>query len=369
MATENTFRLFPNKKLRAFDGMAVTADVWDQAHTYHDQFQRTHNLFFHGAGILTGLEVIASDPPDRMVYILPGVAVDLAGQIIVLPEAVAYDIGNDIEGQLFLLLSYRESAPRSSNGNEQSSPQFTESQYSITARPAIPDQPVVELARFNRESRTAFLLDAQNPLEPRLNEIDLRYRHAIDLATASPMTVGVIYQGKVREPVHGSGLARTTYELSHASRVNMVVEDNQQLNPNVLGFTMLYLVAEGKFQLNASQIKGLQGYLERGGTLLLESCDEESAADLKALCEKLGTALNPLQAGDPLLLQPYLFAAPPVEGGEVLIGEGVIFSSAAIGPFWAGKSGKKTASRAELRTAVEWAANLAFYALERRRTA
>ena len=78
---------------------------------------------------------------------------------------------------------------------------------------------------------------------------------------------------------------------------------------------------------------------------------------------------NSLQAGDPLLLQPYLFATPPVESGEVLAGDGVVFSSAAFGPLWFGRSGKRAASRAELRSAVEWAANVAFYAIERRRTA
>ena len=43
--------------------MAVTAQVWEEAHEYHRQQLRFHALLSHRPGILAGLEVIASQPP------------------------------------------------------------------------------------------------------------------------------------------------------------------------------------------------------------------------------------------------------------------------------------------------------------------
>src|SRR5690606_6939207 len=102
MLTREALSIFPHKRIRAVDGMAVTAEVWEEAHDYHRQLNRLHTVLHHGAGIVTGLEVIASDPPDNSVYLLPGLAVDSVGQTIVVPEPRAYDLGN-AEGRLYLI--------------------------------------------------------------------------------------------------------------------------------------------------------------------------------------------------------------------------------------------------------------------------
>ena len=118
MANNNDIlKEFPNKRIRAIDGMAVTSDVWENAHDYHRQSQRFHNLYAHGSGIVNGLSVVASDPPDTSVYILPGVAVDSAGHMIVITEPTAYDIGRQVDGPLHLVLTFGESRPRS-EGNQ-----------------------------------------------------------------------------------------------------------------------------------------------------------------------------------------------------------------------------------------------------------
>ena len=89
MSTEDLLKIFPDKWIKPVDGLAVTAEVWEEAHDHHRQGQRFHAILHHGSGVITGLEVMASDPPDTSVYILPGVAVDPAGQTIVLPQPVA----------------------------------------------------------------------------------------------------------------------------------------------------------------------------------------------------------------------------------------------------------------------------------------
>ncbi len=86
MFTREVMGLFPRKRIRAVDGMAVTAEVWEEAHEYHRNVGQLHAVLQHGAGIVTGFDVIASEPADNSVYIMPGLAIDAIGNPIFAPE-------------------------------------------------------------------------------------------------------------------------------------------------------------------------------------------------------------------------------------------------------------------------------------------
>jgi hypothetical protein len=350
--------------------MVVTAEVWREAHEYHRQTQQFHALFSHGPGILTGLEVIASDPPNRSVYVLPGIAVDSAGRTIVLPEPVAYDFGSEIEGALYLLLGHGESRPRT-DPNKQDGPRYVHHEFSLSARPTLPDVPVVELARLTRETRSSPFSDAQNPVHPRVNEIDLRFRREIGIHAQRTVTVAVSYLGNVTAKVYGQGVGYLARALNRLPAYHIVVDDDVPLAPGVQNYTLIYLVGEGDLELNRSQINGLHGYIERGGTLFVESCDVDSALALSQYIKDMGVNLEPLPSRHSLLLRPHLFAAPPAgfedEGSvEVLVGEGVVFSSRGYGRLWYGEHRDGPPTREAIRSAVEWGANLVAFALGRR---
>ncbi len=368
MASDNLLTLFPQRKVRPYDGMPVTADVWDAAHTYHDQAQRSHNLFFHGAGVLVGMEVVASDPPDQMVYILPGAAVDPTGQLIVLPEPVGYALGADTEGQLYLYISYRKSITSSRSTEGDTSPEYTEDQFSIAASANLPEKPVIELARFRRESRAAAIRDAVDPLHPRAGEIDLRFRQLIPLRAETLVTAAVVYLGKGVEKDLGSGLARVSGEVRHTAHLNLVVDDGVEFSPEVLAYTLVCLSAAGAFQVSPAQVKGLKGYLERGGMLFLEYADDPAKDCFMELCAQLALELKPLAGSHPLLTQPYLFSAPPAGGvdGLALAADGVLLSGKRYGKAWSGGAAAEAPARDQLRTLVEWAANLLTVAVGRR---
>jgi hypothetical protein len=55
---------FQFKRVNPFEGLVVDADTWRDAHTYHRDQQRLHVLAYHQIGIVSGLEVTASDPSD-----------------------------------------------------------------------------------------------------------------------------------------------------------------------------------------------------------------------------------------------------------------------------------------------------------------
>jgi hypothetical protein len=369
---EDLLQQFPLKKIKPMNGMAVTAEVWEEAHEYHARQQRFHALFGHGPGIVTGLEVIASDPPDTSVYILPGIAIDQVGQTIVLPQPVAYDIGHEMDGLLYLLISYGESRPRADNGTGQSDgPLYTHSEFSIFARNSLPATPAVELARVVRRSREDRFLDAQNPSYPSLNEIDLRFRR--EVGAPREISVAVCYLGHIKEKSHGRGASYLARSLNHLGRYHVFVDDDVALAPGIESHTLIYLVGQGEFELSRSQMNGLFNYVQKGrGTLLIESCDTEAQAVFTNFLETVGFELAGLQPGHRLLTEPYLFGAPPAgyetQGRPVVdVADGVIFSTCQYGRLWQGERRGGIATREDIRSAVEWGGNILTYALERRR--
>ena len=62
MTQDDALKAAPIRRIQSFDGMAVTAQVWDESHAYHQLYRRLHARPGHGTGILTGLEVIGPDP-------------------------------------------------------------------------------------------------------------------------------------------------------------------------------------------------------------------------------------------------------------------------------------------------------------------
>lgn len=375
MTNKDWLQEFPSKRIKPVDGMAVTAQVWEEAHEYHHQRQRFHTMLYHGAGVVTGLEVIASDPPDTSVYILPGVAVDPAGRTIVLPQPVSYDIGQEMKGLLYLLLSHGESRPRAGESQgQEGGPTYIHAEFSISARTALPNSPCVELARVERDSRKDPFLDAHNPAHPNPNEIDLRFRR--EVGAPRRVSVAVCYLGEVADKKHGRGASYLAHALSHQGRYYVTVDDDVSLAPGVEANALIYLVGQGEFELSSGQMNGLFNFVTRGrGTLFIESIDSASESSFLNILRATEMTPEPLQPGHRLLVHPYLFIVPPPgfeleteEIPKVLVRDGVIFSPCNYGLVWQGEIRDGVPSREQIRSAIEWGSNIVAYARDRRRT-
>jgi hypothetical protein len=379
MTDKELLQEFPARRIQPLDGMAVTAQVWEEAHDYHRRFQQLHDRVRHGPEIVTGLGVIASDPPDSSVYILPGVAVDPRGQVIVVTEPVAYDVGA-AHGLLYLLLTYEESSP-TPDRDQEDSPLYVQAQFGIEATMAWPDTPCLELARVRRRDRKAPLVDAREAEHPAPNEIDLRFRPdaaQAGAATKAIASIAVCYTGGLKNVQQGHGANYLARALRHAGR-RAWVDDRVPLASGLETYTLVYLVGRDAFQLNRDEMSALYAYLQAGGTLLIESCrrgdedgDPPSDASFLDLLGSMGVELKKVQRGHDLLVSPHLFAAPPPgyeTGGPpaVSVGGGVIFSTGDYGCLWQGERRGRAASREEIRTAMEWGENIIAYALKRSR--
>jgi hypothetical protein len=366
---EDLTKFYPLKRIKPVDGMAVTAEVWNDAHQYHQQHNQFHNLLQHGWGIVTGLQVIASDPPDSSIYIQPGVAVDQLGRCIVLQQPVSYEIGNELEGLIYLLISYSETAVDTSQATQPGAPQFIQSGFSITARSTLPNSPVVELARIYRTSRKEPFVDAVLPLAPTPNEIDLTRRR--QLRVLREVNLSISYLGSA-SPSYGQGLFLLANTLNQTTSLQVNVLDEAQLAPGIELNDLICLVGQGPFEFTQGLINGLSNYVKKGqGTLWIESLDAEASASFNNLLQGMSAQLTPLSGRHSLLSTPHLFNTPP-QGydlntpPEVYVDEGILLSTAQYGQLWQGQNKQGPALREQIRAAVEWGQNLIWYAANRR---
>lgn len=387
MISRELLREFPTKRVDAEDGMAVTANVWELAHEYHRQRLRFHDLLRHGPGILTGLEVIASDPADSTVYVMPGIAVDSCGEVIALTAPMAYDLGSS-HGLLFLLLTYHESRHSLRPGHDDDEIPTIDCQFGIEATVSPPEEAYVELARVRRPDHGGAVTDARDPLHPLPNELDLRYRPQIPFTGHRVVSIAVCPVGADTGTTHDQGvdhLARTLRQSGYRVCVDHAVPLTAALGRGPGAYTLLHLVGRGAFKPSRDEMIALNAYLEAGGTVLFESCPPDASggepladASFLDLLSSLGIKLDELPRGHELLLNPHLFAAPPSgsagaasgTGGDgsahVMAAGGVIFSRCDYGCLWQGDRGGGPASRDEIRTAMEWGENLVTFALARR---
>ncbi len=387
MNSQELFKQFPIRRIKPFDGMVVTAEVWDEVQEYHRQQLRYHNLLSHQSGILTGLEVIASDPPDSSVYVQPGIAVDSSGRTIILPEALSYDLGA-AQGPLYLRLSYDESQPKADDSGLTSLTDpadvmlFIRAQYGLEAAADPPDPagPYIELARLYRQHANSVITNAKQAVQPGLNEIDLRFRRELNHQALPTVRLAVCYAGKARANSaqrHGNG-ARQLARALRQKNYQAWVDDAVELTPgaDLSAYTLVYLVAQDTPKLDPDEMTVLYTYLQGGGTLLLEVCRKITAAEAMAaafldMLSSFGIKVADLPPDHSLLTEPYFFAVPPVgydavDTSSIKIGDGVIVSTYDYGCVWQGERHGQPATREEIRAAHEWGTNLVAYALARR---
>ncbi|HEX2981252.1 MAG TPA: DUF4159 domain-containing protein [Anaerolineaceae bacterium] len=363
---KDTFSLFPKKHLLPYDGMSITANVWTEAHTYHRQMLNAHQIFMHGSGIITGLEVVASDPADTVVFVLPGAAVDDAGQMIVLTEPVAYDLGKKIDGRLHLLLLHREVKANGEESEESNGPAYLKDEFVIIARPDMVDVPHVELARIFRQSANDPISDAADPNEPQPNTLDLRFRRILCPPPVEQVLAGVCYLGSGAKAGFARGLARAGKALAETASYQMIVDDNVSLDQAALAYRLLYLVGSKGASLSEAQAQILRGFVEAGGKILVDF--SEAMDDDKAVVELLkpaGIQVKKVAASDPIYQAPFLFAVPPkgscAPAGKAAAwsdGNSAVCVNAGYGPVWNGQTTAAPLERSEIRDATEWGVNL-----------
>jgi len=99
------------RRVNPYKGLVIDVPIWADAHNYHREQQRLHALSMHGYGVVTGMDVVAWNPPDNSVVIYPGVAIDPDGNVIVVTEPQRFNIRTEESGIAYVAVEYSEIPP------------------------------------------------------------------------------------------------------------------------------------------------------------------------------------------------------------------------------------------------------------------
>jgi len=181
MADEQGF-----KRINFFKGFVTTTKDWNEAERYHVEKRKLHNRYFHGAGVVAGfrqeLTVQARNRGDLSIEIAPGYALDGQGNDIILWETEIRTINKGdykLPMTIYVVAKYVEEytdfVAYKENLDFKGHRRILEKakiDFSIT-EPEIRNE--VEIARIYVTEDAKQITDASEPLDPKANEIDLRF--------------------------------------------------------------------------------------------------------------------------------------------------------------------------------------------------
>jgi hypothetical protein len=148
----------PLRKINYFTGFFLQAEDLQAAESYRDRVRMTHNLLFHGPGVVRGfrdeLAVTLNDRGNE-ITVGTGFAIDLLGRELLLATPSTHVIRHDeykSPATLYVTLGYtsKEVDPRVNQGNpDYKGNAFVEEGASVTITTTEPDEASLELGRIH----------------------------------------------------------------------------------------------------------------------------------------------------------------------------------------------------------------------------
>ncbi len=389
----------PNNKYRflrvnPFRGLLVDENTWADAHDYHRNQMKVHLLSLHGIGIVQGLEVVASQPPDSNVFIRPGLAIDPEGRMLLLSEQRMVTIPPPAgSNTVLILLEFSERATQMQNVTEGGKPQaariLEECQVRVSPEP-LPG--TIELARVNLDANNRQIRNPASTQQAGPNELDFSGRKLVSnrqgaeqagsgKSGRSTISVGVVRYGppnSLEWKRHSEGVRRLLRDTGTNTILdgNVLEGINLQDEQTVRGCKVLYMTGQSAFKLSVEEEQAIQRFLGRGGVLWCEPCRNglpSGTADgfshsFLDLATKLGRKPTQPKIGHPLFTSRYLFAAAPLAiepKGVVLESNGLMISTGDYGCLWEGRGQEQAPppAREVLRSAQEFGTNALFMAM------
>jgi hypothetical protein len=340
----------------------------------------------HQYGIVTGLEVVAWNPPDNSVVVYPGVAIDYEGNTIVVGQPQRFYVRIEEKGMARITIRYSEIAPdaAATSAGEKGQPIYVTEAFRIEEQRHRPTEHYVELARLHLDSESKSISDPTDPYRPHPNQIDSRYRTVSGAKPGGEISVGLLsYPAGKLAPgwdVHQRGVLNLVRSMQQGTPYSARVVDAVELSTEVEDCELLCMSGHGEFHLSEGERKMLENHLKRGGILFGEPCSGRGGAHTEqakafrnsfaSLCDQLGRPLRTLEREHALFNSYHTFGSPPPgqEGNSMVMGaEGIIFTDADYGCVWEGGKEGQPLPRQTIRDAIEFGANIAVYSRLRAR--
>ena len=373
----------PFNRLQATDGLLINAQRWNKVQEYHRLRQNFHYQSLHRPGIVSGLGVrpiaINGKEPSqyrdgRSVQIQPGIAIDLEGNPIIVPQTeniqIALEPPQNEPLTIYLTISYRD--PKNLAIRE--GQEMVREQYRIDLKTKPPSPLEVEICRL--------LLPPKQPIRPSIaadilspgyHNLDFRFRQ---LATVRSQGMIRIAQILHSDEEHNRNFINLDYLLKATIGLYPQLEGVEPVglvnltDAPLENYDLLYLTGK-KLSLNKLETEALKRYLGKGGVLLSDAISEDTEIvqnTLQFAQQQLNLALKPLSKRHYLRRQPFLFAALPQnlqkQQLKMLVNGGIILVTGDLASMW-GVDDQLTLSRETIRAAQELGINILHYAWKR----
>lgn len=379
----------PFERLQASDGLLINAERWRRAHEYHRQRQNVHYQSLNQPGVVCGLGVRVISAPSkveaqyrdgRWVQIQPGIAIDLVGNLIVVPKTIDFRIATEVAGSepviVYLVVSYVDPDELHRDGHLE----VVQETFRVDEKSSPPVASEVELCRILLQPSQGSITQPSDVFFPGYNNIDLLYRTQ---AQARPQAIVRIAQVNHSDPECARNFFNLSYllqavealypSLRGADEVGQVTLEPNEEVVEADAYDLLYLTGKETLSLNERQFGALKNYLDKGGVLLVDAPPDGTGLveSIMTLAQQLGFSLEPLEGlrrNHPLRIRPFLFAALPMVNQQLVrlsIGGGIILVVGDLAAAWGLDKGL-TLPRIAIRTAQELGINILQYAWRRR---
>jgi hypothetical protein len=291
----------------------------------------------------------------------PGVAIDSLGNVIVVPERQQVSI-SDGDGTGYIVLDYVESIPPASEVKDTRARVVED--FRLRVLQALPEAPALELARVVRGEPNATIVSAANPWSPAANEIDCRYRLRLTQRAPKVLSVGLLVHGE-GEALEGH-LAGFQYFLRDLERSGVRADTVRANGDNVPATDLVYLTGPAETGLPAALTKRLAERVSKGGWVFADACGAGTQM-VQSLTTALKSSHETASRIESLVLTSHhVFGTPPAGAfptKEIIWAENAVISPRDYGCAWAGRRGDQLFQRELVRSAIEFATNIAFSVL------
>jgi len=425
----------PFERLHVTDGLLINADRWNLAHTYHRDRQNIHFQALHQAGVVWGLGVGVIPAPQEMsaqyrdgrwLQIQPGLAIDVFGNPIVVPQPIEFRISSvPLAGQtlqVYVTLSYVDPTDL----QRSTAAEVVQETFRIDERQTPPTQEEVEVCRIVLQGEPLQLEASAQVFTPQPNQLDLRYRVQAQMRSQMQVRVGTPSNSTLS--MNFDWLLRSLpglYCTFQGERGDIGLETPATWQ----SYDLVAFTDEQARSLSDATLEGMRAYLDSGGVVFVEvatgsteleglltmqqeliqeqhrlqfatgealAIDESERNTLRRslqtelganqaaihtrvrqglqsiyqLADFLNISIQPwngLEPDHPLRTQPFLFAAPPTLQYPIQVysGGGFVVVAGYLSDVWGANSAIAPA-RDSIRTAQEFGVNLLHYASRRR---
>jgi len=365
------------KRVNPFRGLMIDENAWADAHEYHRTLARLHLLSGHGWGTVEGLEVVADLREANALIVRPGVAIDPHGYALVVGQERRVVVTAGQGATVYVTARRREelaSPQRYWSDQDEYTRLIEKCEILLQATPPV--APAVELARVTISGP---LRNAVDVLDPRVGEIDLRFRERLAIRPRPDLAVAelAVQEESLEDPSalrHRLGLRYLMRELSLTTTYRARWAGVVRLGDPIPAVSLLYLSGSRGFQVGSTAQARLQQFLQGGGVIFADGCQGEQAVEFAASVQTLATALGrqlqPVERWHPLLTARHVFSEPPLGSPDhIALAEGdrIILSTADYGCAWQGGTPDHPLPRETIRAALEFGTNVLVYARQRQR--